>query len=191
MSGGTILHIVAKVGDLHSMFLRFQEYYESPKFAGTVFTEKEFREWHITEYGETYENKWAGFNIPDYIITPFKQGVFNPLSKAEKTLLKICKPFNRFYIIGSMEADDDTLKHEMAHAAFYLSDTYRHEVTKLVEDLPNLQDLKRKLVTTGYTEDVLVDEIQAYAITTSSSPIYIELNTLFTQEKFVYERRNI
>jgi hypothetical protein len=77
--------------DLTSTFLRFQEHYESPFFKGKYFTLDEFKEWYIKtspngkKSGKfTYYTDWGGFNIPSYILKPFYNGAFNPLSENEK-----------------------------------------------------------------------------------------------------------
>lgn len=64
--------------ELASTFVRFQEHYESPEFAGKTFSLEEFKEWYIKnsekgrETGEfTYYEDWSGFNIPSYVMRPF------------------------------------------------------------------------------------------------------------------------
>src|SRR3989344_6355802 len=75
-----------------STFLRFQEHHESLKFAGEIFTLKEFKQWYTKFKGKfTYYKEWDGFNIPKTVLRKFYAGEFDPLSKKEKTLLKILK----------------------------------------------------------------------------------------------------
>jgi hypothetical protein len=73
--------------DLASTFLRFQEHYESPEFAGKVFTLDEYKNWYINHSPRaskdgvfTYYEDWNGFNIPSKILKPFYGGKFSPLS---------------------------------------------------------------------------------------------------------------
>lgn len=75
---------------LASTFMRFQEYYESSKFRGRIFSSEEFMDWYAKQKGNsTYFQDWgSGFNIPSCVLTPFYAGKFDPLDKKEKKLLK-------------------------------------------------------------------------------------------------------
>jgi len=45
-------------------FLRYQEFYENPKFKDKIFTIKKFAKWY-EKYGSfSYAKDWAGFNLP-------------------------------------------------------------------------------------------------------------------------------
>ncbi len=104
-------------------FLRPQEYYESPRFRGSIFSLEEFKKWYISEKGAfTYEKDWPGFNIPSYILKPFYEGKFDPLSEGEKEFLDIFRgKAEPFYIIGtSKENPPEYMDHELAHALFEL-----------------------------------------------------------------------
>ncbi|VVB82491.1 Uncharacterised protein [uncultured archaeon] len=159
---------------LASTFLRFQEYYESPKFKGKIFTLDEFKEWYIKNSmgGEktgkfTYYDDWEGFNIPSYVLNPFYSGKFNPLSDKEKRFLELFeKEKEKFYVIGvnketkTLGAD---LTHEIAHGLFYTDKDYREEILNVLSRY-NLEKLKTELKEMKYHRDVLEDECHAYSI---------------------------
>ena len=75
---------------LASTFLRFQEHYGSPRFRGRRFTLEEYMDWYAAEYGGfTYFDDWEGFNIPSWVLSPFRNGEFDPLLRKEKKLLDV------------------------------------------------------------------------------------------------------
>lgn len=156
---------------LGSTFLRFQEYYESPKFKGKIFTYEEFKEWYSkTKNNEfTYYNDWSGFNIPSYILKPFFEEKFNPLSDNEKQILDLFKEEfekekNEFYIIGVSEKSKHLLDHEIMHGLYYTNKNYKNKITKILSryDTNGIKDEIRK--TGGYAEEVLDDEVHAWML---------------------------
>jgi hypothetical protein len=172
-----IFHLTFKTRfDLASTFLRFQEHYESPKFANTIFTLNEFKDWYIKTAGTglvagqsksfTYYEDWDGFNIPSWVLTPFYEGKFNPLSEKEQTLLEAFKnKQNQFYIIGTHKNDSLTLKHEIAHGMFYTLPEYKKEVLRALCCLESdTQDKIRAYLSTAYHENSLEDEMHAYTL---------------------------
>jgi len=160
---------------LASTFVRFQEYYESPKFKGKIFTLGEFKEWYIKNSVEgkktgkfTYYDDWEGFNIPSYILNPFYAGKFNPLSKKEKRFLEMFKKEKeKFYVIGVNKADNHLgtdLTHEIAHGLFYTDKDYKEEVLNVLSKF-KLRELKTELLLEKkYHKKVLEDECHAYGI---------------------------
>ena len=119
--------------DLAETFMRFQEYYESPVFKGRSFSIEEFVAWYASEFGAfTYHQDWAGFNIPSWILEPFKKGDFDPLTEKEKNLINLFRNVQgNFYIIGATQQDEecaDTIKHEFVHGAFFTNEGYREDV---------------------------------------------------------------
>ena len=74
----------------------------------------------------TYYQDWAGFNVPSTAFQQFYEGKFNPLEK-EKQLLRLFKDVReRFYVIGIYDSGaKDSLTHELAHALFFVDDSYR------------------------------------------------------------------
>src|SRR6478736_5772065 len=118
-----IYHLQADTNkELALTFMRFQEHYESPKFRNKVFSVGEFKDWYRTEYGSfSYVADWSGFNIPSYILNPFQAGLFHPLTRAEKALLRLIdKIAHPFYIIGTSKESPTDVHHELAHALYHL-----------------------------------------------------------------------
>jgi len=170
--------------DLTMTFMRYQEYYESPKYRNKVFSLAEFMRWYSLTYGNgafTYPKDWNGFNIPaPKIFEVIKQLNENQngwndsniydfvMRDLVVTIKKLVKDDN-FYIIGIHEDDDDesTRRHEVAHGLFWTNKEYKKKMTKLVIGLPkgvriHLQKILKKR---GYCRAVFVDEIHAYMTT--------------------------
>ncbi|MEK7117265.1 MAG: ABC transporter ATP-binding protein [Patescibacteria group bacterium] len=154
--------------DLATMFMRFQEHYESPQFQGKTFTVDEFAHWYASKYGSfSYAKDWYGFNIPATVLAPFKQGNFDPLTVLEQKLIEICKgASDRSYIIGvtpSAEYFKETVKHEFVHGAFYTNPEYRREVEVCIQSY-KIKPISKGLRRMGYCDDVAVDETNAYVL---------------------------
>jgi len=155
--------------DLAETFMRFQEYYESPVFGGKTFSADEFVAWYAFEYGAfTYHKDWAGFNIPSWVLEPFRKGEFSPLTEKEKKLINLLKKVRGdFYIIGATQQDEecaDTIKHEFVHGAFFTNSDYRRDVINCLNThKPGV--IKVALREMGYGENVLEDETNAYLLT--------------------------
>lgn len=151
--------------ELAQTFMRFQEHYESPNenFRRNIFTRGEYLNWYSKEYGAaTYHIDWSGFNFPSSILEPFKQGLFDPLTDQELSLLNLFKYRNdKFYIIG---ANDDTIiRHELAHALYYHNDNYSQSINQLFNTHKNsIARIAAYIINKGYHKDVLYDELQAY-----------------------------
>ncbi|MFA7252416.1 MAG: hypothetical protein WC027_00995 [Candidatus Paceibacterota bacterium] len=165
--------------DITSSFLRFQEYYESPKFKGQFFTLKEFREWYIKNSPRgkktgkfTYYSDWSGFNIPSYVLKPFYENKFRNLSESEKNILNIfINEKEPFYIIGvhkKSKLSNQLLKHEIAHGLFATNKNYKKEILSVLSNY-DTDLVKQEIRSKGsYHEDVLEDEIHAYCLATNS-----------------------
>lgn len=149
---------------LADIFVRFQEYYESPKYRGRVFSLREYMGWFRLKFRLEYNEGYEGFNIPSSALTPFYTGLFNPLNQKEKALLRLFRrKRKRFYIIGAAEGDHITLTHELAHGLFYTNITYRNEVIRALGH-SNLSRMYEFLKAEGYHSDVWVDEAHAYIV---------------------------
>lgn len=160
--------------ELAMTFLRFQEYYESPRFKGEYFSLDQFKSWYAEEYGSfSYAEDWSGFNVPSSVLKPFVDGSFGELSDLEKKLLAELGSANGdFYVIGSNEINDSTFLHEMRHAYFYTNKQYAEEVkVLLLSELDSLSGILIKLVEMGYHQDVLLDEAHAYL---SANPDWLD-----------------
>lgn len=160
--------------ELAYTFLRFQEHYESPHFRGKIFSLDEYKKWYLANHPHakrtgrfTYHEDWGGFNIPSYVMRPFYEGRFDPLSGMEKALLDAFEPRRkgRFYVIGTRQGSDPSyLVHEIAHGLFSTDASYKNEALRVL-DLLSAQDTQkmiRWLEKTGYTPSVFKDEMQAF-----------------------------
>jgi hypothetical protein len=161
---------------LAETLLRFQEHYESPEFKNKIFTVGQIKHWYSQKYGaDSYTNDWTGFNFPSRILIPFKQGLFDPLTKYEKKFLNLFRyRHDNFYIIGAN--DESTIRHELSHALFAYSVQYKAQINQICKTYAKqLNPLKKILLDKGYDQDVLNDELQAY-ITDDSEFIYSYLD---------------
>ncbi|MEK6894973.1 MAG: hypothetical protein AABX48_00465 [Nanoarchaeota archaeon] len=176
-----IYHITfAKQHELFLSFIRIQEYYESPKFKGKIFTLDHFRKWYLKSSNDKntkeYYTDWEAFNIPSSALKPFFKGKFNPLSKEENKLIEKLKTIKekKFYIIGTFtKRNKKDLKHEVTHALYYTNLNYKKQANKIVKQIDKKESAKiNKLLIKieGYSSNVLADETQAY--------ILADLNTL-------------
>lgn len=178
--------------DMCMTFLRYQETYESPnsKFRNKDFNILEFMRWYSKKYGEgnfTYTTDWGGFNFPseiyyktypgdedhhniyDYTMDDIVVKVVKQLYQKYNQNSKITD-YNfhsieyEFYLIGALKGNKKTIDHEVAHGLYYTNKEYKKEMVKLVKQLK--PSLKKKfyahLKKIGYTEQVFVDECQAY-----------------------------
>jgi hypothetical protein len=153
------------VEELGLTFMRFQEHYESanPQFKNNIFTQGQIKRWYSETYGtNTYHKDWIGYNIPSWVLTPFKEGLFDPLTPEENELLDLLKyRKDSFYIIGAQ--DSSVLRHELAHALYFHSAKYREEIINFINK--NKKKLKRPIQyikDKGYCDETLYDEFQAY-----------------------------
>lgn len=148
--------------------LRFQEYYESPKFKGKVFTFKQFTKWYKTNSKLNYFTYWKGFNFPSSNLKPFREGKFK-LTDNEMEFLKLFDDMNgKFYIISLLyNVNPKKINHEIAHAFYYLDSNYKDKVNKVLSNLD--KDTKTKLEKylteeMGYHSSVVKDESHAYLL---------------------------
>jgi hypothetical protein len=156
-----------------STFLRFQEHYESPEYSGKYFSLDEFRKWYMEEDDEefTYYEDWGGFNIPSWVLDPFLEGKFNPLSREEEWFLSLFRERkqhdNKFYIIGTWgkPGEEEALKHETAHGLFYVNPSYKKEVQEALKELSKKSFGKIKAaLAPDYSDNSMEDEIHAYTM---------------------------
>ena len=144
-------------------FIRFQEFYESPKFKDTIFTLGQLKHWYSITYGaDTYYRDWEGFNFPSYVLKPFINGLFDPLTTEESELISLFRYRNDdFYVIGAN--DESTIRHELSHALYAYNKQYKKHIDIICHKYDKkLNKIKQYLLDKGYCNDVLNDEIQAY-----------------------------
>lgn len=149
--------------ELGNTFMRFQEYYESPRFKGQIFTVGQVRSWYSVTYGaNTYQNDWCGYNLPSLVLKPFRDGLFDPLTNEEKILLDLFKyRHDSFYIIGAQT--DDVLRHELSHALYDYSVKYKIAIDQVIKKYQKeLKSVIKYILDKGYDKAVINDELQAY-----------------------------
>lgn len=181
--------------DLAMLFVRYQEYYESPNpnVKDKAFDLVEYMRWYATTNTRRYITKshksfsypidFCGFNIPSYAITDILiheeyKGQLNIYDDLMYDIyVRIAKdmetqyfsdPDFKFYLIGTPKMKSSTLKHEIAHGLFYLDDAYRDECLMLIKkhlDKDQIKEFKKVLKEYHYSSSVMLDEIQAYTST--------------------------
>lgn len=184
--------------DMCMHFLRYQEYYESAssKYRGHKFTIFDFMRWYSKTYGHgafTYCTDWDGFNIPGSVIREIATRGILDYNKYDRAMWEgychgVNKAGNKIYIIGAVKGSN-ALKHEVAHAFFYLHPKYKKEMTKLVKALPaTIADkMKHHLKRVGYTPKVYVDEMQAY-LSTGLTELFGHDTTKWKTEREPFEK---
>lgn len=161
--------------DRAMLFLRVQEYYESPnpKFRGKSFDIWDYMKWYSKKYekGFTYADDWSGFNIPlevGYNCYDKHYDTYTPYDEIMEKIIYDIYEMNGDrcdgYIIGSSNTQGDTFKHEVCHGLYHTNKEYRKLANKNVKLLPkeHYTIFKNNLLEMGYTNKVIDDEIQAY-----------------------------
>ena len=165
---------------LAMLFVRYSEYYESSnsRFKGKKFTLIDFMEYYSLEFKKTgvftYTKDWGGFNITGNTIKEVNDLGIDDFNKYDQQMLDI---YNQYctnkdaYIIGYMTNSNNTLAHELAHAFYYTDKEYRLKMLNLVSSLNQYSKLAifENLRNLGYSDDVLIDETQAYTSTGGTS----------------------
>jgi hypothetical protein len=152
--------------DLAFHFMRFQEHYESPGFKGTLFSWAQYVAWYKRVRGAfSYADDWGGFNLPGTILTPFRQGAFDPLTRRERALLQALAAVRpQDYVIGTLDDDPEALAHELAHAFWHLDGAYRAQAQAILAGGDYTRQHARLAEGEGYDPMVYDDEIQACAV---------------------------
>jgi hypothetical protein len=181
------------------LFMRVQEYYESPnpKFRGKSFEIWDYIEWYSRKHGDsfTYASDWVGFNFPLNIAvkcydkavgnthyTPYDITMFKILDQIkEKVNLKYGAK-SKAYIIGVSDLTSTTFQHELCHAYYHINKKYKKEVDAITKDIdPKIyKRMCKNLEDMGYTKKVFNDEIQAYTCIDSD---YFEFNFKISETK--------
>jgi hypothetical protein len=146
--------------------LRFQEHYESPGFKGQVFSWAQYVAWYKVQRGRfSYPWDWAGYNFPGHILTPFRRGDFNPLTRREQAVLAaLAEVGEDGYVIATQGRDPQARQHELAHAFWHLDPPYQAQVRAILEGGDYRRQEARLAEGNGYDPSVFLDEIQACAV---------------------------
>lgn len=178
--------------DLAMHFIRFQEYYESPKFHKKLFTMAEYMRWYSKEYGKgafTYPKDWSGFNVPSWALLDVRKGLPNFEWREEDIFMhslidkvRAVEGEHPFYFIGTSENSakkngHDVLRHELAHALYTVDLGYKNRVDDLFQQwfhvnwdsfpaaAKQMADAEASLRQMGYHDSTVRDELHAYCAT--------------------------
>lgn len=153
--------------ELTSTLIRIQEFYESPykEIRNSFFTLDQYMDIYIKDHKNkfTYFEDWSGFNFSSELLNNFKAMFISDLRVKEqnfiKEISKVAK--EKSYIISVYKNQD--IKHELAHALYYVDSSYKKEMDLLLEQ-NKVNKIRQSIKKMGYADNVLDDEIQAYLI---------------------------
>ena len=160
------------------LFLRYQEFYEShsEEFRSHHFSINDYVDFYI-DYTKkeifTYGIDWSGFNIPSTIIEECMKNIpdKNEYDRIMQSIVDTIKQEtnnNMFYLIGVDSVDNSwVLKHEIAHGLYFTNQKYKYQADAITSCLPKTtyKKLKEIIMSMGYNEFVINDEINAYLST--------------------------
>jgi len=160
-------------------FMRLQEFYENPikERQGKFYTLDESIESYAAGIkGKfSYLEDWAGFNVPGHVVDEFHKTHQHDYTKREQEMMDALTRVldqeenamvdDKYYIIGA--CSDIYVDHELCHAMWYLYPEFKKESMKLMKKLPKAQikATHKMLLDTGYADNVLDDETNAYLAT--------------------------
>jgi hypothetical protein len=164
------------------LFLRYQEYYESPKFRGKLFKIIDYIEWYSKHVGGntfSYPDDYDGFNLPGWVLKKVVGALFtekyDEVNKYDLTMIEIMDQisamgcYEDFNLIGvSKETGGrSTINHEIAHGLYSTDALYKAIVNKMIRELPNKirQCIFNALQNAQYHRSVWVDEANAFLAT--------------------------
>ena len=135
---GLYLYTFPNQFELCHTFFRLQEFYESPikQIRNKYFTYEDAITYYAYDNKEnpefTYFKDWAGFNVPGNIVGDFEDLFCKDLTNKEIELLTESGTHEAedYYIIGVIEGEENTMKHEIAHGFYYLNKAYKKEMNK-------------------------------------------------------------
>ncbi len=174
--------------EITSTFMRLQEFYESPLpgIRGNFFTHEQFMDTYAKskKSGQmTYFTDWCGFNVPGDVVRDFFEMYRYCFGGKELMLLSklfeiapdIIDNGEKFYIIGTIEGQNEALNHELAHAYYHMYPEYESDMLSFIDNSilsENYDIVSNKLLEMGYHQDMINDEIQAIFATASNSSMH-------------------
>lgn len=176
-----VFAVVIKDDYLRSrVFLRYQEFYESDSdsFRGQGFKWKDFIKFYKEKTKNeifTYHEDWLGYNIPcDSIESCMKLipdlNFFDLIMYCIIDTVKQLVGSDKYYLIGidqSTGDNPDLIYHEMAHALWFSDPSYKEKMSTLIRKMDSSvrEKMLQKISDSGYGNNVLYDELQAYMAT--------------------------
>jgi len=187
--------------DLTMSFFRVEEYYESanPKLYQQSFTLETFIEEQMKSDGTLdYFNYWTGFNVPGYIIEEWSNKINAEYYLRESQLIDIIRDrldiSRKYYVIGTLMNDTNTIDHEIAHALYYMNSDYNKEMGELISEFQSnyIDDYNIMCSvltnTRQYGNSVLFDEIQAYMATEPKKELIKEFRMNYSKCKGIVKK---
>jgi hypothetical protein len=155
--------------DLANTFARCQAFYEWDAFKGKKFNLQEYFDWYKVNHPDlnSYQEEFYGFNVPSNVIADCYK-INDERNEYDEFLLNVISNIKNkeYYLIGALKGDEITLNHELAHAFFWEDESYKNDMTELVNSLYNKKELFDILSKErGYGKNVLIDEAQAFLST--------------------------
>ena len=168
--------------DLALAFCRVEEYYEGVPQLNRKYTSfVDFIDFFMKDDGSiNYFNYWSGFNIPGDAYMEWSQQNMSDKTYWELALAEeITKKLDLtvpFYIIGGKKGDMNVIDHEIAHALYYMNESYKGEMEETNYDFyknyrMQYSKMVKKLKKMGYGENVIKDEVQAYMSTSTKKEL--------------------
>lgn len=180
------------------LFLRAQEYYESPfpEFRGRDFDifayMNKYRKERSSNYF-SYTADWSGYNIPSESLESCMEGVGDTrITSYDHAMLGVVyyirnhQKKGKFYLLGVDSLESRVMDHEFAHGLFYTNKAYKTEMMELVLSLKQdlYEQLESYLIQIGYTSHVIADEIQAYMATGLTATMAKTRGSVSASKKF-------
>jgi hypothetical protein len=119
-------------------------------------------------------------NLGDDLFHNMFKNIFENM-KIEYQLISLVKDRldleQKYYVIGTLMDDANTIDHEIAHALYYMNIEYKNEMAELIKEFQtnHIEDYDRmcSILTNvrQYGNNVLFDEIQAYMATESKKEL--------------------
>lgn len=188
---GVFLVTFKSAYDLAMTFLRYQEFYESPKYRGKFFKIFDYMEWYAANAGQgafSYPEDYVGFNIPSSIVrrvlNTLQAEKYEAMTRYDYTMQSIHEEIihkygllnEPYYLIGTSKekADQSTIDHEIAHGLYTTNPAYRKAANALTASLPVRlhTKLNKFLASHEYHKSVWKDELNAFMSTGLNEPIH-------------------
>ncbi len=164
--------------DLGQLFLRAQEFFESPNpgFVGSQFTVAEYVKWYSENVSEektfSYFDDFQGYNVPGEVVDKFLETPILDMNPHDLLFARIAQAVKvaqngPYYIVGARLSKAALYEHELAHGMWALRPEYHKEAAALVAALPIKvrEEMEQALAKEGYSEAVMEDELHAYLAT--------------------------
>lgn len=178
--------------DLGMLFLRVQETLDHPKYRNKHFDLIEFVYNYQKENKNVFDycKKFVGYNITSRLIefvyiNSFQRNIFDiqmeEIYKTIRSKQRKDEESKPFFLMGTMNGDISTLKHELHHAFFDIDRLYRKNMLSLVKELrvnfpAKYKEIVKDLKSYEYAPAVIKDEIAAYISTDIKNTWKVDIN---------------